>query len=431
MNDDRYIVRPSKGLSGRVRVPGDKSVAHRCALFASIAEGESRIVHFPEAADPRTTLACVQALGTEVRADDDGILIVQGRGLRGWSEPAADLDCGNSGTTMRLLAGLLAGQPFPTRLVGDASLQSRPMKRIADPLAEMGALVSMTAGKAPLSITGAPLKAMTYRLPVASAQVKSAVLLAGLYADGDTTVVESKPSRDHTERMLGLDVLEMGGERHVSVSGGHEIAARTWAVPGDFSAASFFLVAATIVPNSLLKLNGVGMNPSRTGLVGVLRAMGADIKVTNERVLGGEPIADLTVRSAPLQAVTVGGAIVPNLIDEIPILAVAAAAAEGKTVIRDAAELRVKETDRIDAMTAGLKAMGVHITEQPDGMTIRGPGKLRGATVEARHDHRIAMALAVAGLVAEGTTTIEGASVASISFPRFWEELEAVSWAEE
>ncbi|NNE71310.1 MAG: 3-phosphoshikimate 1-carboxyvinyltransferase, partial [Rhodothermales bacterium] len=249
---DTYIVRPSNGLSGRVRVPGDKSVAHRCALFASIADGQSRIVHFPQAADPQSTLSCIRALGTEVRADDDGILIVEGQGLHGWQEPSGPLDCGNSGTTMRLLAGLLAGQPFASRMTGDDSLQSRPMGRIADPLALMGAEIGMTDGRAPLTITGGPLKGMSYRLPVASAQVKSAVLLAGLYADGETTVIESKPSRDHTERMLGLDVLEMGGDRYISVSGGHSIEARTWAVPGDFSAASFFLVAATIVPNSLL-----------------------------------------------------------------------------------------------------------------------------------------------------------------------------------
>lgn len=427
--NDQQVVQRSMGLAGRARIPGDKSVAHRCALFAALGEGESRIVHFPDAADPQSTLACVQALGTEVRREDDGILVVQGRGLRGWEAPSADLDCGNSGTTMRLLAGLLAGQSFSATMVGDESLSSRPMGRIADPLTLMGAKIRMTDGRAPLTVEGGQLSGIEYRLPVASAQVKSAVLLAGLYADGETTVIESKPSRDHTERMLGLDTLELGSERHISVRPGHTIPARTWAVPGDFSAAAFFLVAATIVPGSLLKLNGIGMNRSRTGLLEVLRAMGANIKVTNERVLGGEPIADLTVKSAALSGVTVGGDIIPNLIDEIPILAVAATAAEGKTVIRDAAELRVKETDRIDAMYAGLKAMGVHVTQQPDGLTIRGPAKLRGATVEARHDHRIAMALAVAGLTAEGPTTILGSSAAGISFPGFWDELRSVSWS--
>jgi 3-phosphoshikimate 1-carboxyvinyltransferase len=426
---DLKVVLPSKGLAGRARIPGDKSVAHRCALFAALGEGESRIVHFPEAADPQSTLACVQALGTEVAIEHDGILVVQGRGLRGWAAPSAHLDCGNSGTTMRLLAGLLSGQPFAATMIGDASLSGRPMGRIADPLTAMGARIRMTDGHPPLIVEGGDLSGIEYRLPVASAQVKSAVLLAGLYARGETTVIESKPSRDHTERMLGLDILEIGNERHISVQAGHTIPARTWAVPADFSAAAFFLVAATIVPGSLLKLHGIGMNRTRTGLIEVLRAMGANIKVTNERVLGGEPIADLAVKSAPLSGVTIGGSIIPNLIDEIPILAVAAAAAEGKTVIRDAAELRVKETDRIDAMCAGLKAMGAHVTQQPDGLTIRGPAKLRGATVEARHDHRIAMALAVAGLTAEGPTTISGASAAAISFPGFWDELESVSWS--
>jgi 3-phosphoshikimate 1-carboxyvinyltransferase len=426
---DQQTVQRSKGLAGRAKIPSDKSVAHRCALFAALGEGESRIVHFPDAADPLSTLACVKALGTEVAMEDDGILTVQGRGLHGWMAPAAELDCGNSGTTMRLLAGLLAGQPFRATMIGDESLSARPMARIADPLTRMGAKISMTEGHAPLSVEGGELSGMEYRLPMASAQVKSAVLLAGLYARGETTVIESKPSRDHTERMLGLDTLQLGKERHISVRPGHTIPARTWAVPGDFSAAAFFLVAATIVPDSLLKLHGIGMNRSRTGLLEVLRAMGANIKVTNERVLGGEPIADLTVKSAPLTAVTIGGEIIPNLIDEIPILAVAATAAEGKMVIKDAAELRVKETDRIDAMCAGLKSMGAHVTQQPDGLTIRGPARLRGATVEARHDHRIAMALAVAGLTAEGPTTISGSSAAAISFPGFWDELKSVSWS--
>ncbi|MFT5143236.1 MAG: 3-phosphoshikimate 1-carboxyvinyltransferase [Rhodothermales bacterium] len=426
---DIQIVNPSKGLSGRVRIPGDKSIAHRCALFASLGQGSSRIVHFPRAADPHSTLACIRGLGVSVVEEDDGILVVEGRGLHGWQPPSLDLDCGNSGTTMRLIAGLLAGRTFDSRLIGDASLQSRPMGRIADPLRSMGALIELTGGRAPISIRGQKLQGLEYVLPVASAQVKSAVLLAGIFADGETVVIETEPSRDHTERMLGLNVLEIGGKRHISVEGDHQIPARTWAVPGDFSAAAFFLVAGSVIPNSFLKIPGAGMNPTRTGLIQVLRAMGADITVSNERVLGGEPIADLAVRSAHLTGVTVGGSIVPNLIDEIPVLAVAAALADGETVIRDAAELRVKETDRIAAMGTGLRAMGAHVVETADGMTIRGGGGLTGAHVEAFHDHRIAMALAVAGLAARGQTTIHGASAAAVSFPDFWDQLNSVSWS--
>lgn len=421
---DVASVRRSHGLIGTLTVPGDKSIAHRCALFASLGSGTSRIVNFPSSADPHSTLGCVRALGVPVREEDEGILVVEGSGLRGWSEPSGPLDCGNSGTTMRLLAGLLAGRTFDTRLVGDASLQSRPMGRIADPLREMGARMELTEGRAPMQIRGSKLSGITYQLPVASAQVKSAVLLAGLLARGETTVIETVPSRDHTERMLGLSAIELGGKRHISVHAGHAIPAGTWAVPGDFSAAAFFLVAGSIVPDSAIRLTGVGMNSSRTALLEVLLAMGANISVSNERVLGGEPIADLEVRSSELTGVQVGGRVIANLIDEIPILAVAAAVARGETVIREAGELRVKETDRIDAMTAGLKAMGADITEHADGMTIRGGSTLSGARVEARQDHRIAMALGIAGLVAGGTTYIQGASAAAVSFPGFWQALD-------
>ena len=424
---DRRTVKRSHGLAGRVTLPGDKSVAHRCAMFAALGDGDSRIVHFPDAADPHATLGCVRALGVDVSEEDDGILTVHGKGLEGWREPADPLDCGNSGTTMRLMAGLLAGRDFATTMVGDESLQSRPMERIAGPLRQMGAQIGLTEGRAPMHLLPARLKGIEYTLPVASAQVKSAVLLAGLFAQGETTVIESARSRDHTERMLGLDVLELSGKRYISSGRDRRIAARTWAVPADFSAAAFFLVAASIVPGSLLKLNGVGMNETRTGLLDVLRAMGADITVTSERTLGGEAVADLAVRSAPLYGVSVGGSIVPNLIDEIPVLAVAGACAEGQTVIRDASELRVKETDRIAATAEGLRLMGVEVEEKPDGMVIDGPAKLRGATVQACHDHRIAMAMAIAGLVAEGETVIEGASAAAVSFPEFWSQLAAVS----
>ena len=428
-NPDIQTVARSRGLSGRIRLPGDKSIAHRCALLASLAEGPSRIVDYPSSADPQSTLACVRELGIEVSREDDGILLVEGRGLDGWEPPAASLDCGNSGTTMRLICGLLAGRSFDSRLIGDESLQSRPMERIAGPLRQMGAQIELTDGRAPISIRGRGLTGIEYVLPVASAQVKSAVLLAGMFASGETTVVETAPSRDHTERMLGLDVVSLGERRVISIRQGHAVPARTWAVPGDFSAAAFFLVAASIVPDSLLKIPAAGMNATRNGLLDVLRAMGADITVSNERVLGGEPIADLTVKSASLAGVQVGGDIIANLIDEIPALAVAACFAEGETRIRDAAELRVKETDRIAAMAGNLRALGADVEEHADGMTIRGGKPLRGADVEAFHDHRIAMAMAVAGLMASGRTTIHGATAAAVSFPDFWKQLETVSWS--
>ncbi len=424
-------VHPAAALAGAPALPADKSVAHRAAIFAAIADGESRIVGFSDAADPRSTLACLRALGveTEEDADDDGLptLTVRGAGLDGLRAPSGPLDCGNSGTTMRLLAGLLAGRPFESTLVGDPSLSSRPMRRIADPLRTMGADVGLVDGHAPVAVRGRSLSGVTYRLPVASAQVKSAVLLAGLSASGTTTVVEPVPTRDHTERMLELDVLEVGGERHVSVEGGLRVRPRLWAVPRDVSAAAFFLVAASVAEAATVDLHGVGLNPTRSGVIDVLRAMGASVRVTNERERGGEPLADLRVEPADLTAVEVGGAIVPNLIDEVPALAVAAAYAEGRTVIRDAAELRVKETDRIAATAAFLRAMGAAVEERPDGLVVDGGRPLHGAAVDSRGDHRIAMAAAVAALGASGPTTIRGAGAASVSFPGFWDALGALA----
>ncbi len=420
-------VRPAPVLHGLLELPSDKSIAQRAALFAALGEGTSYLVGFPDAADPQSTLACVQALGIPVERDADGILAVEGRGLTGLRAPAGPVDCGNSGTAMRLLAGILAGQPFGATLVGDASLSRRPMGRVLHPLAEMGALVESTDGHAPLSIVGGQhLRGITYRLPVASAQVKTCVLLAGHFADGETTVVEPVATRDHTERMLALDVMEMGGERHVSVHGGQPIAARTWTIPRDFSAAAFFLVAGSIVPEAEIVLPKVGLNPTRSALLDVLRAMGADIRVARERTSGGEPIADLIVRAAPLHGVTVEGALVANLIDEVPVLAVAGACAEGTLVVRDAAELRVKETDRIAAVAAGLRALGAPVEEFEDGFAVHGGHALRGAAVEARGDHRIAMAMGVAGLVAQGETTIHDAASAAVSFPGFWDALDSL-----
>lgn len=422
---ETVVVHPAMALAGTVVLPADKSVAHRAALFAALAQGRSEIVGFSDAADPQSTLACLRALGVQTETGDDGRLVVHGGAFR---EARGPLDCGNSGTTMRLLAGALAGQPFASTLTGDASLSGRPMDRVAEPLRLMGAGVGLTDGHAPLVLGGGRLRGITYRLPVASAQVKGAVLLAGLFADGVTTVVEPVATRDHTERMLELSVMEIGGERHVSVEGGTRPSPRLWVVPRDVSAAAFFLVAGSIAEAAVIQMNAVGLNPTRSAVVDVLRAMGARIILSNERERGGEPIADVRAEApGGLTAVEIGGALVPNLIDEIPALAVAAAFAAGRTVIRDAAELRVKESDRIAATAAFLRAMGASVTERPDGLVIDGGRPLHGARVDARGDHRIAMAAAVAALAATGPTTIVGAEAASVSFPGFWDALDGVA----
>lgn len=417
---------PANALFGTVLLPPDKSVAHRAMLLAALGDGTSHVVGYSEAADPQTTKACVEALGIRV-TDEDGILTVEGRGTRGLRAPSGDLDCGNSGTTMRLLAGVLAGQRFDSVLTGDESLSRRPMRRVADPLAAMGARLETTDGHAPVRISGTPLTGVTYRLPVASAQVKSCVLLAGMLAEGTTTVIEPVATRDHTERMLGLSTVEIGGARHVSVEGGHRIPAQTWTIPRDVSAAAFFLVAGTIVPEGELRLPGVGLNPTRTALLDVLRAMGADLTITDERIVGGEPIGDLLVRPSRLSGVRVDGATVANLIDEVPILAVAAACAEGVTEIRDAAELRVKETDRIAAVAAMLRTMGADVTEHPDGLTVVGGRRLSGAHVVTHADHRIAMSAAIAGLVTATPVTVDDPACAAVSFPGFWDALRDVT----
>ena len=420
-------IRPAERLEGTAEVPADKSVAHRAALLSALADGPSAIRNFPASADPQSTLACLRQLGIPIR-EEHGVVHVEGRGLDGLRVPEAPLDCGNSGTTMRLLAGILAGQPFGSVLTGDASLSARPMARIAAPLRQMGAALTLTDGHAPLRITGGQrLHGIEYRLPVASAQVKSCVLLAGLFAEGETTVVEPIPSRDHTERMLGLSVFETDGARYLTVEGGRPIPARTWTVPRDFSAAAFFLVAGSIVPEGEVFLPGVGLNPSRSALLDVLRAMGADVEVAFEREEGGEPLADLTVRPATLHGVTVDGPLIPNLIDEIPVLAVAAACAKGRTEIRDAAELRVKETDRLAALATNLRALGATVEEFDDGLAVEGGRGLRGAPVESLGDHRIAMAMGVAALAADGPTTVGGADCVGVSFPGFWDVLEALA----
>lgn len=407
-------------LVGTVALPGDKSIALRAALFAALGDGASQIVNYPTSADPQSMLSCLRQLGVAME-EEDGILYVEGAGLHGLQAPTEPLDCGNSGTAMRLLAGVLAGQPFDSVLVGDESLSSRPMARIADPLRQMGAQIKMTDGHAPLHIRGnADLQGITYRLPMASAQVKSCVLVAGLYAADETTVIEPTRTRNHTEQMLGLDFIDIGTDRYLTIRQGRRIAPHTYTVPSDFSAAAFFLVAGTIVEQAILELPGVGLNASRSALLDVLRLMGAHITVENERERGGELLGDLTIRASKLHGVRVDGDIIANLIDEIPVLAVAAACAEGRTEIREAEELRVKETDRIDAMVKNLRALGADVEEFDDGFAVNGGAPLRGATVPSYDDHRIAMAMGVAGLVAEGKTTITDAEAASVSFPDFW-----------
>ena len=418
------VIKPTDSLLGAVDLPADKSIAIRSALMAALSDGTSQIVNYPDSADPQSALSCLRQLGISIEKDENDILIVEGVGLDGLKAPAEPIDCGNSGTTMRLISGILAGQSFDSVLTGDASLNSRPMKRIANPLRTMGASVKLTDGLPPIHLKGnQPLKGITYELPMASAQVKSCVLLAGLYADGETTVVESKPSRDHTERMLGLSTVQMGEKRHISITKGRRIPAGTWAVPRDFSAAAFFLVAGAIIPHSEVRMNGVGINTSRSALLDVLRAMGANIFIENERTHAGEPIADLIIRSSILRGVKIAGDVIPVLIDEIPILTVAAAFAKGHTEIREAEELRVKETDRIDAMVKNMTALGAEVEEFQDGLAITGGKPLTGTEVLSFDDHRIAMAMGVAGLRAAGETCIKDAECASVSFPGFWDQL--------
>lgn len=416
-------IAPGGRLLGTVRLPADKSIAHRSALLSGLADGVSEISGYSDAEDPASTLACLRQLGVDWTRDGDRVRI-EAEGLEGLSESADPIDCGNSGTTMRLLAGILAGQPFSSRMIGDASLSARPMGRIAGPLRRMNARVTLTDGHAPIDLAPSDgLRGITYRLPIPSAQVKSCVLLAGLFAEGPTTVVETTPSRDHTERMLDLTVEEEGGQRRITVPPGTRIPARTWTVPRDFSAGAFFLVAAAVVPESRIRMEGVGLNPTRSGLLSVLEAMGARIEIANRRTVSGEPVGDLTVESAPLEGTSVDPDLVPVLIDEIPVLAVAGACAAGPLEVREAEELRVKETDRIAAVVANLRALGVEVEEFEDGFAVKGRGSLRAGRLESFGDHRMAMAMGVAALAADGPCTIVGAEHAAVSFPAFWDEL--------
>ncbi|GAA3919375.1 3-phosphoshikimate 1-carboxyvinyltransferase [Luteimonas lutimaris] len=407
-------------LRGEVAIPGDKSVSHRAVMLAALADGTSRIDGFLEGADTRATAAIFERMGVRIEAPSPSTRIVHGVGIDGLRAPSGVLDCGNAGTGMRLLSGLLAAQPFDSVLAGDASLSRRPMKRVIEPLSRMGARIDAEGGLPPLRIHGGrALRGIDFESPVASAQVKSAVLLAGLFARGETSVREPHPTRDYTERMLaafGVDIDFAPGRARLR--GGQRLRATDVAVPADFSSAAFFIVAATLVPGSELRLRAVGLNPRRTGLLAALRAMGADIVEENAATEGGEPVADLVVRHAPLRGIAVPAQLVPDMIDEFPALAVAAACADGTTVVSEAAELRVKESDRIAAMATGLRALGAAVEERPDGLVIAG-GALRGGTIESHGDHRIAMAFAVAGQLAGREVAIADVANVATSFPGF------------
>ncbi len=418
-------------LSGTTRVPGDKSISHRAVMFSSLGAGKSRVRGFLDGGDCRSTIDVIRGLGVEVERVSATELIVHGNGTEtggsGWVEPASLLDCGNSGTTMRLMTGLLAPQPFTSFLVGTPQLQGRPMGRVANPLRQMGARIhGRDNGKyAPLCLEGSgdgnKLKGMVYEMPMASAQVKSCVLLAGLYSDGATTVIEPGPCRDHTERMLksmGADLVVDGPKVTVQPLS-KLLSPIDVIVPGDPSSAAFLLVAGTVVPDSKFTLEGICVNETRTGIIAALRRLGASIVFENERDESGEPVADITITAAPLKGATIGGSEIVTLIDEIPVLAVAATQAEGDTIIKDAQELRVKETDRIETTASELRKLGAKIETTPDGMIISGPTPLKGANVTSHGDHRTAMAMTIAGLIASGTTVIDEAEVTADSFPGF------------
>ena len=418
-----WIASAGKPLSGSVRVPGDKSVSHRAVMLGAIAEGTTRIRGFLEGEDTRATARVFAQLGVRIDAPSAGERVVHGVGLHGLRGSDAPLDCGNAGTGMRLLTGLLAAQSFDSTLVGDESLSRRPMRRVTEPLAAMGALIdSEPGGLPPLRIRGgANLRGVEATTAVASAQVKSALLLAGLYADGETSVREPHPTRDYTERMLAAFGWPIEFAPGVArLRGGHRLTAIDVDVPADFSSAAFFIVAATLIPGSELRIEAVGMNSRRTGLLEALRLMGADIREENRHEQGGEPVADLIVRHAPLHGIEVPAELVPDMIDEFPILFVAAACATGRTVVRGAAELRVKESDRIATMATGLRALGIEVQETPDGAVIEG-GRLRGGSVESHGDHRIAMSFAVAAQLADGDVRINDIANVATSFPGFVE----------
>lgn len=416
----------SAGLHGSITVPGDKSISHRAVMLGALADGDTHISGFLMGEDCLSTIDCFRKMGVPIDCSAKEV-VVHGVGLHGLREPEGQLYTGNSGTTTRLISGILAAQPFPVTLTGDASIEKRPMGRIITPLRKMGADIDGRDGKfCPLSIRPAALHGITYEMPVASAQLKSAILLAGLYADGPTVVIEPAPSRDHTERMLrALGAAVESDGCKVTIHAPDALRACDIEVPGDISSAAFFLVAGAIVPDSELTIRNVGMNPTRDGVVEVLRAMGADLAVSNVRD-SAEPVADLTIRSSKLHGTEISGGMIPRLIDELPVLAVAAAFAEGETVIRDARELKVKESNRIAAMAAELNRAGADCTETEDGMMLRGGKPLHGAAFESYNDHRVAMSMAVLALAAAGESEILNPEVVSISYPGFFDALRAI-----
>ncbi len=416
------IVGPATALRGEVSVPGDKSISHRSVILGALAKGKTKISGFLAAADCRKTAQSLVAMGVKIDNLGQDDMVVHGVGLRGLCDSGEVLDLGNSGTGMRLLMGVLAGQNFTTTLTGDESLRRRPIDRIAIPLAQMGIKVTGQGERCtpPVTIYGGQPQAITYHTPMASAQVKSAVLLAGLYADGTTTVIEPGPSRDHTERMLAAFGAEITlDELQVSVVGSPELRGQEIVVPGDFSSAAFLLTAGLLAPDSQVTVRNVLLNPTRTGLLDILQRMGAEVEVANRRQVGGEERGDITASTSELVATEVGGDEIPRTLDEVPILALLATQAEGQTVIRDAAELRVKESDRLATTTKMLRAFGAQVEEQPDGLVITGPTRLHGATVNSYGDHRIAMTAAIAGLIVAGETVVEDTACIDTSFPGF------------
>ncbi len=425
----KQTISPAGCVRGDIRVPGDKSISHRSIMIGALAEGRTRISGFLHGEDNHATLNAFRAMGVSISEQDNGVLVIDGVGLDGLREPADVLDCGNSGTTMRLMTGLLSGQRFFSVLTGDQYLRRRPMRRVTEPLRAMGARIEGREGgdKAPLAITGGPLRSFHWDSPVASAQVKSALLLAGLYADGPVEVTEPHLSRDHSERMLShfgarIERLPQG----VRIEPRPRLVGGEIEIPGDISSAAFFMVAALIVPGSELLIRNVGVNPTRSGVIDILRAMGGRIELLDARERSGEPVADLLVRHSSLRGIDIGGELVPRAIDEMPVVSVAAAFAEGTTRIRDARELRVKETDRIAAMVCELGKLGASVEALEDGMVIEGGRNLTGGDVDSHGDHRIAMSMAVAALGAAGPVTIHDTGCTATSFPNFWPLLDSV-----
>ena len=418
-------IKPAKKLSGEISVQGDKSISHRAVILGSIAEGTTRVTNFLPSEDCIRTIKAFEAMGINIEMNRN-TLIINGKGLNGLTEPNDVMDMRNSGTSARLLCGLLSGQPFFSVMTGDSSLRRRPMKRIAEPLRMMGAAIWGRGGGdfLPMCIKGSETEGITYKLPVASAQVKSAILFAGLYAKGRTSVEEITTSRDHTERMMdyfGINLERKGTT--IIVEGGERPSARNVDVPGDISAAAFFMVGASIVSDSDVVIKDVGINPTRTGIIDILMKMGASIEILNQRKMGAEPAGDIRIKSALLKGVEIKGDIIPRCVDELPVICIAAAVAEGETVIKDASELRVKESDRIAVMAECLSRVGVEVETYPDGMRIKGGMGLKGTVCNSHGDHRIAMSMAIAGLITEGEMTIEDTECINTSFPEFEETL--------